>query len=28
METITFHCKVITPMFLAGADGSLITLKD
>ncbi len=27
METITFHCKVITPMFLAGADGQTPELR-
>lgn len=27
METITFHCKVITPMFLAGADGRTPELR-
>ncbi|TXB63742.1 type III-B CRISPR module RAMP protein Cmr1 [Phaeodactylibacter luteus] len=27
MESITFHCKVITPMFLAGADGQTPELR-
>ncbi|MDX1909416.1 MAG: type III-B CRISPR module RAMP protein Cmr1 [Bacteroidia bacterium] len=27
METITFTCKIITPMFLAGADGSTPELR-
>ena len=27
METITFHCRVITPMFLAGADGQTPELR-
>lgn len=27
METITFHCKVLTPMFLAGADGRTPELR-
>lgn len=27
METITFHCKIITPMFLAGADGQTPELR-
>lgn len=27
MDTITFHCRVITPMFLAGADGQTPELR-
>jgi CRISPR-associated protein Cmr1 len=27
METITFTCKIITPMFLAGADGQTPELR-
>lgn len=27
MESITFHCKIITPMFLAGADGRTPELR-
>ncbi|NER00596.1 MAG: type III-B CRISPR module RAMP protein Cmr1, partial [Cyanothece sp. SIO2G6] len=27
METLTFTCKIITPMFLAGADGKTPELR-